>query len=97
MPHDVKIRWSRAGDLFRWFAAVDQPTHTESFAKVERIDGQWWLILYPKWTLRHHPGLSEHRILYRSPRAAKKHLEAWVRACWPTIEQRWGIYRPPAE
>lgn len=97
MLHDVKVKWSRAGDLDRWFAHVERPTHTESFARIERLDGCWWLIVYPKWTLRHHQGLHEHRIAYRSPASAKKHLEAWVRASWPTIERRWGIYRPPTE
>lgn len=95
MRHDVTVIWSRAGDRERWFATVRQPTICESFAKVERIDGQWWLIVYPRLLLRHRPALREHRILYRSPKTAKKHLEAWVRSCWPTIERWWGIYTPP--
>jgi hypothetical protein len=95
MGHDVKVKWVRAGDLERWFASVERPTFTDSFARVERIEGQWWLILYPKWSTRYRPGLREQRIPYRRGRTAKKHLEAWVRASWPAIELRWGIYRPP--
>jgi len=99
MPYDIQVTWTRASGtgqpIDRWFASVKRPTHTESFAKVERIDGQWWLIVYPKFLLRHRPGLREHRIRYRYARTAKKHLEAWARANWPTIERRWGIYTPP--
>lgn len=100
MPHDVQVKWSQANangpPIERWFASVDRPTFTSSFATIERVDGQWWLILYPRWSVRHHPGLREHRIPYRTARTAKKHLEAWVRACWPQIQSRWGIYTPPA-
>ena len=96
MAHDVQIRWTRAGPtLERWFVAVSLPTVTESFAQIERIDGRWWLILFTPSARRRHPELREQRIAYRSPRLAKKHLEAWVRANWPAIERRFGIYRPP--
>ena len=93
--HDIQVRWNRAGDLERWFAGVERPTFTESFATIERVDGQWWLIIYPKAALRHRPGLREHRIRYHSARSAKKHLEAWARANWPVIRRHWGIYTPP--
>lgn len=101
MPHDVQVRWTKATGngppVERWFAGVDRPTHTSSFAHVERIDGQWWLVLFPKWSIRHLPDIREQRIAYRSARTAKKHLEAWVCANWPTIERRFGIYKPPPD
>lgn len=95
MADDVQFRWTRADPaLDRWFAAVTLPTFTESFAQVERIDGQWWLILFTPSARRRHPELREQRIPYRSPAQAKRHLERWIRANWPTIERRFGIYRP---
>lgn len=101
MVHDVKVRWTRATGyglpVERWFASVEHPTFTGGFAQVERIDGQWWLILFPKLTTRQHPNLKEQRIAYRSAGTAKKHLEAWVRANWSSIERRFGLYKPPPD
>ena len=93
------MRWARATGngppKERWFARVDLRTFTQGFAQVERIDGQWWLILFPKLSMRQHPELREQRIPYHSPALAKEHLEKWIRATWPGVERRFGIYKPP--
>ncbi|WP_216844784.1 hypothetical protein [Rhodanobacter sp. L36] len=74
---------------------MDLPTYTMGFAQVEYVDGQWWLIVFTMACRRAHPELKEQRIPYASPRTAKKHLEAWVRANWPMIKRRFGLYTPP--
>ncbi len=98
MFHDIEVKWSVATGhgppVERWFAKVERPTFTDSFAQVERVDGQWWLIVHPKWSIRHRPGLREQRIRYKSARLAKRHLVAWLRTNWPTVERHFGIYKP---
>jgi hypothetical protein len=95
MQHVVHVAWSRAighgKPLDRWFASVDSPRLTSAFAQVERIDGKWWLILFPAWSIRHRTDLKTQKIPYRSAVTAKRHLEAWVSANWPTIERRWCL------
>jgi hypothetical protein len=91
----VHVHWQRAiGQglpLDRWFASLDSPKFTCSFAQVERVDGRWWLILFPKWSIQHHSELRTQKISYRSAVTAKRHLEAWAAAHGPAITRRWSL------
>jgi hypothetical protein len=99
----VHILWRRAmahgKPIDRCFASVDSPRYTSSFAQVECVDGQWWLVLFPAWSIRQRPDLKTQKLPYRTPAAAKRQLEAWVTANWPAIERRWSLRTdnlPPA-
>jgi hypothetical protein len=99
MLHDVTVRWTRAighgQPIDRWFASVSQPRETEGFAQIERVDGEWWLIVFPAWSVQRHPCLKTQKLRYLHPKTAKRHFEAWARVKWPVIEQRFGSYKPP--
>jgi hypothetical protein len=90
MLHDVTVRWTRAigygQPIDRWFARVSWPRETEGFAQIERVDGEWWLIVFPPWSAQRRPGLKIQKVRYVRPKTAKKHLEAWACANWPRLE-----------
>ncbi|MBB6187546.1 hypothetical protein [Rhodanobacter sp. MP7CTX1] len=91
-PHErVMVRWTRAigygQPIDRWFASVCQPRETEGFAQIERVDGEWWLIVFPPWSAQRRPGLRTKKVRYVHPKTAKKHLEAWARVNWPMLER----------
>lgn len=95
MGQAVHVRWTRAiahgKPIDRWFAGLDSPRLTGAFAQVERIDGQWWLVVFPKWSIRRHPDLTTQRVLYPSAGTAKRHLEAWAAANLSAITRRWSL------
>lgn len=99
MLHDVTVRWTRAigygQPIDRWFARVGQPQETEGFAQIERVDGEWWLIVFPAWSVKGHPGLKTQKVRYLHAKTAKRHFEAWARVNWLAIEKRFGSYKPP--
>jgi hypothetical protein len=101
VPHaGVTVRWTRAighgQPIDRWFASVVQPQETEGFAQIERVDGEWWLIVFPPWSVQRHPGLKTQKVRYLHPKTAKRHFEAWARVNWLVIDRRFGSYRPSA-
>jgi hypothetical protein len=86
----VTVRWTRAicygQPIDRWFASVVRPRESEGFAQIERVNGDWWLVVFPPSSVQRHPQLTTKKVRYAHPRSAKKHFEAWVRVNWPQIE-----------
>ena len=50
MHEGVTVRRSHAvcqgQPIDRWYASVVQPQETEGFAQIERVDGEWWLVVF---------------------------------------------------
>ncbi len=86
----VTIPWTRAlcygQPIDRWFASIVQPRESEGFAQIERVNADWWLIVFPALSVQRHPQLKTKRARYANPKSAKKHFEAWARMNWSKIE-----------
>jgi hypothetical protein len=86
----VTVRWTRAlcygQPIDRWFASVVHPRESEGFAQIERVNGDWWLIVFPAWSVQRHPGLKTQNVRYLHPKTAKRHFQAWASVNWPKLE-----------
>jgi hypothetical protein len=55
----VTVRWTRAlcygQPIDRWFASVVHPRESEGFAQIERVNGTWWLIVFPPLSVQRYP------------------------------------------